>query len=159
MNLKETVTVLAVMSTAWPSAKLQENTAEVWTDLVADVHPDDGLAAARSLGQSSKFFPSVSEFREAAALAKRTRTEEVTVALPRGGRTEAEREHARKCLAEARRLIRENAWKPARPVKGFKTLGESMGEMLRSVPVDDGWIEDARALSPTGRPLRPDDAA
>lgn len=153
MNKQEAAKVLAVLSSAYTHT-VTEQEAEVWYGVVLE-HCDPmvaGMAAERLIAED-QFWPTPARFNETRKAIERGR-EPAVKALPQPGRTEAEKEHARKCLAEARRLIKENAWKPNRPVKGFKTLGESLGEMLDRVAVEpaDGWLEDAREIGPTGRP-------
>lgn len=137
MTGNETLALLAYMSAAWPSVEVTEDTARVWSQHLEKIDGNDALAAADVLINESKWFPSIAEFREQVLRAAKRRREveyldDPKNALPSGGRTEAEKEHARKCLAEARRLVAQNAWKPARKVEGFKTLGESLGAVLES---------------------------
>lgn len=133
MNPQETTAVLGVMVAAWPTTEITAETTAVWVNELEKTHPDDALQAARSLIRSQKWFPAISEFLEAVKAPARARIEAENEArsLPSGGRSEADKEHVRKCLAEARAAVAANAGK-ARRVEGFTTVGESLGQMLDS---------------------------
>lgn len=77
MTKLEMLDVFALFSIAYPSAtQFRGSTddlrdmATFWADLCSDIGYDNGIAAAKELCKTSKFCPSIAEFREAAAAVK-----------------------------------------------------------------------------------------
>jgi hypothetical protein len=62
----EVANVLGVLSAAFPSVTLTEQTAAVWAGALHDVPADALAAAAQKLIVTAKFFPAIAEVREAA---------------------------------------------------------------------------------------------
>lgn len=142
MNVTETAEVLTLMLNAWPSAKVNEGTPKIWAEMLIGVDPRDGAAAAKGLMGSSKFFPSIAEFKEAARAEQRARAGDDRViehrkqlANPeRGQEDEQPTTHRTRAeqIAYNREWIAEFKRRPSSvpSVEGFKTLGESLGAML-----------------------------
>lgn len=103
MNTQEIAATLAMFSAAYPGAPVTEQTSLVWAENLIGVEPADGLAAARSLIRSSKFFPSIAEFVEQARAEKRARLP-VTRAL---SSPPADREAVKRMMGETRRALAE----------------------------------------------------
>lgn len=77
MNRQEAAAVLGLMAAAWPNHEMPSETALVWADMLGDIDPDDGLAAARQVIQTSEWFPTINTFREAAQAVARKRAREL----------------------------------------------------------------------------------
>lgn len=107
MNQRESATVLALLSTAWPWLDMAENTARVWQHELASVHPDDGLAAARMLIRTSQHFPSIAEYLDTTKGFARRRQEETDAVgqLEQGPRTDEERANVRRLVATMRGVL------------------------------------------------------
>lgn len=112
MKPTETAAILAMFASSYPAATVTEQTATVWADLLEDVNPDDGLAAAKALIKSSKFFPSIAEFREASRSARRIRTGNPNGVEPQPALQPSEddrriptREEVRSLVAETKRQL------------------------------------------------------
>jgi Loader and inhibitor of phage G40P len=85
MNTNEATAVLAALASAWPNQDLTEPTVEVWRSFLDEIDADDGLAAAREVIGSERYFPPIARFREAANAARQARLnrEAATRGLPR----------------------------------------------------------------------------
>ena len=85
MNTDEATAVLAALASAWPNQDLSEPTVEVWRSFLDEIDADDGVAAAREVIGSERFFPSIARFREAATAARHARRnhDAATRGLPR----------------------------------------------------------------------------
>lgn len=64
MNRKEAVQLVAVMSAAYPTAKVQDETAVAYHLLLSDVPYDAAIRAFTVLGRTSKWMPTPAEIRE-----------------------------------------------------------------------------------------------
>lgn len=85
MNPLETAAAVAYMQSCWPSATVSEDMTAVWAEQLTRVDPEDGLAAARTLMRSSKWFPSLSEFLDQTRVEARRRTGSVEGRAPAAG--------------------------------------------------------------------------
>lgn len=74
MTPLEAAQVLAFFAAAWPWADVDEYTADVWADALADVDARDAQDAARRLVVSENRPPSIARFRAEAAKVARDRT-------------------------------------------------------------------------------------
>lgn len=110
MNETEVAELFAYFGTAWPEAKVNPGQIKVWAGQLANVDPMDGETAANELVGSLKWFPSIAEFRSAAAGALRRR-EASQRGLPAGTRPgKVERlETAKVWLDVAREALRKQA--------------------------------------------------
>jgi hypothetical protein len=73
VDFDQVTQVLGQFGVAWPRTDMTQETAVLWAAALEDLHPDDGAAAAGKLMTTSKFMPSIAEFREAANTERRTR--------------------------------------------------------------------------------------
>jgi hypothetical protein len=67
MNRKEAAQLVAVMAAAYPTAKVQDETAVAYHLLLSDVPYDAAVRAFTILGRTSKFMPTPAEIREVLA--------------------------------------------------------------------------------------------
>lgn len=108
MTLNETAAVLALMSAAWPNVEIPEHTISVWADELGGLHPDDALQAAHLLIRTSKWFPSISEFLDAARnfTRRRLETQQPAGELETGETPTAEEQkvNVRRIIAETKQL-------------------------------------------------------
>ena len=73
MTPKETTALLAYFASAWPNAAISDAQTELWLEQLQHVDAGDGRAAAKTLVGRSKWFPSIAEFLETTAAARRAR--------------------------------------------------------------------------------------
>lgn len=73
MNDTDALKVLSLLTAAWPNYEPPDNATELWISILADVHPEDGKAAALDVVRGEKWFPSIARFLEAAQVHKRAR--------------------------------------------------------------------------------------
>lgn len=81
MTPEQVSALFGYFGAAWPNAKVDERTPQVWIEQLEPIDADDGREAAKRLVRSCQWFPSVAEFLDVAAEVKAGR-EPVMQALP-----------------------------------------------------------------------------
>ena len=65
MKQSEAARVVAMVAAYWPGTDLRDETAQLWEAELLPFEMADGMDAARQLGRSARFMPSLSDFRDA----------------------------------------------------------------------------------------------
>ena len=65
MTPKEAIKVMVILTAAYPSANISNETIEIYTKFLSDLSFEMGQAVALQLISSSKWFPSIAELRQA----------------------------------------------------------------------------------------------
>lgn len=85
MNVQDTAAVIAYFGAAFPNFDPSDDTLDVWVAEVEDIDPTDAYEAMRSLVKTSRFVPSIAEFRaECKALALRRQQQPPARAISTG---------------------------------------------------------------------------
>jgi len=82
----EAARLVAVLSAYWPGTDIREETAQLWERELVGFEIEDGMDAARQLGRSGRFMPSLGEFSDAIIECRNERLvrERAARALPPG---------------------------------------------------------------------------
>ena len=82
MNRQQVAAVLGLFSAAYPQTAISEATALLWADELAEIDPDQGLAAARRIVREDQRFPTIARMLE---MVKACKPLPVTPELPYRG--------------------------------------------------------------------------
>lgn len=78
MNRSEAKEILDLLVAAWPSVDMPANTAGLWLKVLGSFDAAAGRAAAESVIDTEKYFPTIARFREGLASATRDHQREWT---------------------------------------------------------------------------------
>lgn len=73
MNDDQSVEILAVLTAAWPNQELTTQTAQLWLGMLAELHPDDAMQAAKGVVRQDHWFPPIARFLQLAEAARHGR--------------------------------------------------------------------------------------